>query len=334
VFSERVYVFTPRGKIIDLPAGSTALDFAYHVHTDVGHRCRGAKVNGRIVPLTYALNTGEQVEVLTVKEGGPSRDWANPTLGFVRTSRARSKVQQWFRQQNYDVAVADGRGLLEREFHRLGIIDVNYERLTQKFAFDRVEDFLAAIGRGEVKPSQIMNAVQDFVELKPKETRPAVATPTGPLRDTSGGVTIQGVGNLLTRMARCCNAVPGDPIVGFITRGHGITVHRRDCANALRHHDEHEERLIEVSWGAASGKTYPVDVEVIAYERAGLLRDITSLFANERVNVIAVNTLSDKLAHSARMIFTVEIADLATLARVLALIDRVPNVAEVRRRVQ
>ncbi len=334
VFSERVYVFTPKGKIVDLSAGATPLDFAYHVHTDIGHRCRGAKVNGRIVPLTYPLKTGEQVEVLTVKEGGPSRDWLNPHLGYLRTSRARSKVQHWFRQQHYDVAVADGRALLEREFHRLGITDINYERLTQKFAFPKVDDFLAAIGRGEVKPSQIMGAVQELVELRPKEAKAGLGpTPASP-RSAPAGVTIQGVGNLMTRMGRCCNPLPGDPVVGFVTRGSGITIHRRDCPNALRHHGEHEERLIEVSWGAEAGRTYPVDIEVVAYERPGLLRDITALLANERVNVAAVNTVTDKLEHSARMIFTLEIADLNSLARVLALIDQVPNVAEVRRKVQ
>ncbi|BAU49034.1 (p)ppGpp synthetase [Sulfurifustis variabilis] len=333
VFSERVYVFTPKGKVIDLPAGATPLDFAYAIHSDVGHRCRGAKVNGHIVPLTYALKTGEQVEVLTVKEGGPSRDWLNPHLGYLRTSKARSKVSQWFRLQNYEVSVADGRNVLEREFQRLGLDDVNYERLAHKSGFAKVDDFLAAIGRGDVKPSQIVSGLQEIVELRPKEERPLPAV--APVRAAPpAGVTILGVGNLLTRMGRCCNPVPGDPIVGFITRGHGITIHRRDCPNALRHHGETDERLIEVSWGAEAGRTYPVDIEITAYERAGLLRDITALLANERVNVLAVNTLTDKGQHVARMTFTVEVPDLGALARVLALIDQIPNVAEVHRKIQ
>ena len=334
VFTERVYVFTPKGKIIDLPVGATPLDFAYHVHTDIGHHCRGAKVNGHIVPLTHALKTGAQVDVLTVKEGGPSRDWLNPHLGYLHTSRARSKVQHWFRQQNYDVSVTDGRTLLEREFHRLGIVDVNYERLSQKFKFSKVDDFLAAIGRGDVKPSQIMGAVQDLMELRSKDVKPVPSTPPSTRVSAPTGLTIQGVGNLLTRMGRCCNPVPGDPIVGFITHGRGITVHRRDCPNALRHHGEHEERLIEVSWGAQAGKIFPVDIDIVAFERSGLLRDITSLFANERINVIAVNTLTDKQQHIAHMTFTIEVHDLDTLARVLALVDQIPNVAEVRRKVQ
>lgn len=331
VFSERVYVFTPKGKIVDLPAGATPLDFAYHVHTDIGHRCRGAKVNGHIVPLTYALKTGEQIEVLTVKEGGPSRDWLNPHLGYVHTTKARAKVQHWFREQNYEASVTEGRALLEREFHRLGLTDVNYERLAQSFGFTAAGDFLAALGRGEVKPSQIMAAVQEL-DPRLRTPRPLPAMPGHARARTASGIAIQGVGNLLTRLGRCCSPVPGEAIVGFITRGHGITIHRRDCPNALRHHGEHEERLIEVSWGAETGKTYPVDIDITAYERGGLLRDITAVLANEKINVIAVNTVTDKPHHVARMTFTLEIPDLEVLSRALALIDQIPNVTEARRR--
>ena len=250
VFSERVYVFTPKGNIVDLPQGATPLDFAYDIHTEVGHRCRGAKVNGHIVPLTYALKTGEQVEVLTVKAGGPSRDWVSPHLGYLHTSKARSRVQQWFKQQNYDSSVSAGRAGLEREFHRLGFTDVNHEKLSQRFGFSKVEDFLAAIGRGEIKSGQIMSAAQEMVEPKTKVAPPLVPARAHAQPGKPTGVTIQGVGNLLTRMGRCCNPLPGDAIVGFITRGQGITIHRRDCPNALRHHAENDERIIEVSWGA------------------------------------------------------------------------------------
>jgi GTP pyrophosphokinase len=331
IFSERVYVFTPKGNIVDLPAGSTPLDFAYDIHSDIGHRCRGAKVNGQMVPLTYPLKTGDRVEILTVKEGGPSRDWLSPHLGYLHTSKARTRVTRWFREQNYDASVAAGRAVLEREFHRLGLSDIKFEKLAQRFEFQKVDDFLEATGRGDIKPAQIVNAMQelagqDFRTEQPAITPRAPGTPAKP-----SGVTIQGIGNLLTRMAKCCNPLPGDPIVGFITRGQGVTIHRRDCANALRHHDEHNERLIEVNWGAQRGSAYPVAVEVMAYDRAGLLRDITSLLANEKINVLGVGTLTDKnqIAH---MSFTLEVPDIETLSRILALLDQIPNVMEVRRK--
>ncbi|MHB8455097.1 MAG: GTP diphosphokinase [Acidiferrobacterales bacterium] len=331
MFSERVYVFTPKGSIVDLPRGSTPLDFAYHIHTDVGHRCRGAKVNGHIVPLTYLLNTGEQVEVLAVKDGGPSRDWLSPHLGYLHTSKARSKVQYWFKQQNYDSSVSAGRAGLEREFQRLGLSDVNYERIMHGFGFGKVEDFLAAIGRGDVRPAQIVAAVHELAEPRAMNVVQPTARSHAAAKSRPD-VTIQGIGNLMTRMGRCCNPVPGDPIVGFITRGQGVTIHRSDCPNALRHHGEHEERLIEVGWGDGMVSTYPVQIEVLAYERPGLLRDITSLLANQRINVIAVNTLSDKQQHMAHMNLTLEIPDLHTLSKVLAQIDQLPNITEVRRR--
>ncbi len=329
VFSERVYVLTPKGSIVDLPAGSTPLDFAYHVHTDIGHRCRGAKVNGHMVPLTYPLKTGEQVEVVTVKQGGPSRDWLSPHLGYLATSRARAKVAHWFRQQNVEEAVAAGRDTLERELDRLGVREVKYETLAQHFGHATVDDFLAAVGRGDIRGVQIAGAVQARVAPVLRETRAPAPTPA-----PAGGVSVQGVGNLLTRLARCCNPLPGDAIVGFITRGQGVTVHRQDCPNTLRHREEHGERLIEVSWGQAAGRTYPVEIEIVAYERTGLLHDITGLLANEKINVIEVNTLTDKDRHMAHLRLTLEIPDVHALSRVLALIDRVPNVAEVRRRAQ
>ncbi len=332
VFADRVYVFTPRGNVMDLPRGATPLDFAYHIHTDVGHHCRGAKVDGRMVPLTYALKTGEQVEVLTVKTGGPSRDWLNPHLGYLATSRARSKVQHWFRQQDYDNTVASGRAGLERELKRLGFTDVNHEQLAGRLGFDKVDAFYAALGRGEVKTARILSALQGLTAPAPAETGPAAPLKIKPARQAAGAIQVQGVGNLLTHIASCCKPVPGDPIVGYITRGQGVTVHRQDCSNVLHYRTDARERLLEVSWGRAADSTYPVDVQVTAYDRHGLLHDITALLTNEKINVLAVNTVTDRTEHVARMTLTLEIPDLNKLSRVLAKIEQLPNVTEVRRR--
>ena len=333
VFADRIYVFTPKGNIVDLPQGATPLDFAYHTHTEVGHRCRGAKVNGQMVPLTYALKTGAQVSILTVKKGEPSRDWLNQDLGYLKTSRARSKVQHWFRQQNLDESIAAGRITLERELNRLGLVDVNYEKLTRQLGFSKVEELLAAVGRGETRTAAIVGALREVIEPKAPEDSLAPAHPAR-AKETSTAVEIQGVGNLLTRMAKCCKPLPGDGIIGFITSGRGVTVHRRDCPNALRYGDSDNDRLVEVNWGQQRGNTYPVEVEVMVYDRQGLLRDIAAILANEKINILAINTLSDRKVSTGRIRLTVEIPDVATLSRVLAGIDRLPNVTAVRRIVQ
>ncbi len=329
VFHDRVYVLTPKGQVIDLPRGATPLDFAYAVHSDVGHRCRGAKVGGAIVPLTYELRNGDQVEVLTTRHGGPSRDWLNQSLGFLKTSRARSKVRQWFKQQDYDKCVAAGRDQLEREFRRLGVAEVNLEKLAQRLKLGKVEDLCAAMGRGEVGPSQLAGALQEEVlprvatlERRPKSTRPA----------GGGDVTIDGVGNLMSHLARCCRPVPPDPITGYITHGRGVSIHRQDCPNALRLAAEDGSRVIEVSWGTGSVNTYPVDIQVEAYDRQGLLRDISQVLANEKLNVTSVNTYTDPETSLAHMRLTVEVPDAGRLARVLARIGQLNNVVEARRR--
>ncbi len=334
VFSDRVYVFTPKGNVVDLPQGATPLDFAYHIHTEVGHRCRGAKVNGHMVPLGYVLKTGEQVTVLTVKTGGPSRDWLNPDLGYLKTPRARSKVQHWFRQQNHDDAVIAGRSSLDRELRRLGLAEVNHERLAAALGFNKVDDLLASVGRGETRTAQIVGVLQD--QLEPKASAAEIVPVKQGVRvaETSAAIAVQGVANLLTRMGKCCRPVPGDEILGFITSGHGVTIHRRDCKNVLRYSGRGQERLVEVAWGRDPGKTYPVDVEISAYDRAGLLRDIASVLTNEKINVIAVNTLTERTDGMARLALTLDIPDIGTLSRALARIDRVPNVLGVRRMTQ
>lgn len=331
VFQDRVYVLTPRGAIIDLPQGATPLDFAYHIHTDIGHRCRGAKVNGSIVPLTYELKTGEQVEVLTAKQGTPSRDWLNPHLGYLKSAHARAKARGWFKLQDHDKNIAAGRTTLDRELRRLGISDVNLARLAQRLHFNEADDFLAAIGRGDVHHAQIVHAVQEQAPLPesalPPPQSPRATTPSV----VPDAISISGVGNLLTQTARCCKPLPSDAVIGYITRGRGVTIHRRNCPNLMRLAQQHRDRLIEVGWSAKAAHTYPVDVHIEAYDRQGLLRDITALLAQEKVNVHAINTTTDKRTHRAHMQLTVEIADMSQLSRVLARIGELPNIIEARR---
>jgi GTP pyrophosphokinase len=332
-FQERVYVLTPQGKIIDLPQGSTPLDFAYAVHSEIGHRCRGAKVNGRIVPLTYVLNNGEQVEVLTAKQGSPSRDWLNPHLGYLKTSRARSRVRSWYKREDYANNVGAGRTILDREIHRLGISGIASEKIAGRFKFTQVDDLLAAIGRGDISTGQLANAVN---ELVPKRESIETRQPRSQRRKktaTPDKIRILGVGNLLTVMARCCRPVPNDPIVGYITRGRGVTIHRRDCGNILRLQGDELDRLIEVEWGMPAVEGYLADVSVQAYDRPGLLRDITAILANEKINLNSVNTATDKQDGMARMNLSLEISDIGQLSRVLAQIGQLPNVVEARRRI-
>lgn len=341
-FQDHVYVLTPKGEIVDLPQGATPLDFAYAVHTQVGHRCRGAKVNGRIVTLNYELRNGDQVEILTAKQGGPSRDWLSPHLGYLKTSRARDRVRHWFKQQDVQKNLDAGRALLDRELRRLGVSGTNYEKLAQKFGFVKVEDFMASLGRGDITATQIAGALQGLVKPEVPTERAAPSTvgkTTGTTGGTAGGtpaeVNVQGVGNLLTAFARCCKPLPTDSVIGYITRGRGVSIHRRDCPNLLRMGAAASGRLIEVEWGgkgtANRPPTYPVDIEVDAYDRPGLLRDITSILANEKINLMAVNVSTDKKEQAAHMKLTLEITDIHQLSRVLERICQVPNVTEARR---
>jgi GTP pyrophosphokinase len=332
-FQERVYVLTPQGRIIDLPQGATPLDFAYAVHTEVGHRCRGAKVDGRIVPLTYALHSGEQVEVLTAKQGGPSRDWMNTHLGYLKTSRARSRVRSWFRHQDFENNVSAGRAILDREMSRVAITKLSTEKIAERFKYKQVDDFLAAIGHGDVTAGQLARAANELLPRQDELVVQPRRAPRKELSTTDSGFKVFGVGNLLTTTARCCKPVPNDPIVGYITRGRGVTIHRQDCGNVLRLQGEDRDRLIEVEWGSAGEDGYQVDIAIEAYDRSGLLRDITSELANEKINLVGVNTLTDKQEGMARMSLTLEIADISQLSRVLAKIAQLPNVVEARRKV-
>ncbi len=334
-FEDRIYVFTPKGNVVDLVDGATPLDFAYHIHTDVGHRCRGAKVNGHMVPLTYRLKTGEQIEVLTVKHGEPSRDWLNPELGYLRTSRARSKVLHWFKMLNFDKNVADGRSILEKELNRLGLTDVNLEKLSRRLDYPKLDDCLAAIGRNDLKIGRIVRLIQD-IRQEQHPPQPVIQTrqATQNRSSSSSDVMIAGVGDLLTQIARCCKPVPGDEISGYITKGRGISIHRKDCPNILRYITQSPERLIDVAWASTEGESqaYPVDVQLTAFDRQGLLSDVAVMLSAEKVNIIAVNTLSDKKSYTANMVLTLEIEDLSRLSKILHKLKELPNVLDVKRK--
>ena len=325
VFSDRVYVFTPRGDIIDLPSGATPIDFAYHVHTEIGHRCRGAKIGGKLVSLDYQLQTGDQVEILTAKRGGPSRDWLNSHLGLVNSQRARAKIRRWFKRQARDQNISQGRGVIDRELRRLGATEINLEQLAKGFRFNNLDDFFAAVGCGDIPLGRVVNEV-----ILVEEDQEDFKVPTKPLPELSRStddVTVLGLKGLLYNMARCCNPTPGDDIVGYITRGRGATIHRKDCPNALRVRDT--ERLVEVSWGSPT-TTYPVPVRVKAYDRSGLLRDISSLLVEEDVAMSKVRVDVNR-RNLAVFDLLLQVKDVGHLSRVLDRLERLSNVIEARR---
>lgn len=324
VFDDRVYVFTPKGDIIDLPAGSTPIDFAYHIHTDIGHRCRGAKVNGKLISLSNNLQTGDSVEVLTSKRGGPSRDWLNPSLEMVKSQRARSKIRQWFRRRNRELNVSHGRLLLERELRRLGIEGISYERIAHDLGYSQVDDLLAAIGCGDVHLGKIVaQVVEEDEQGLDIATEVEEVLPTELAGDE---ISILGLSGLLVRLGRCCNPAPGDPIIGYITRGRGATIHHQGCPNVLRIKDR--ERLVQVSWGHAK-QTYPVSVRIQAYDREGLMRDVSTLVSNEGISMSSVHlSTKDSLAIFDLVML---ITDIRQLSRVLNRLEALPNILEARR---
>jgi guanosine-3',5'-bis(diphosphate) 3'-pyrophosphohydrolase len=325
VFQDRVYIFTPRGDIIDLPKASTPIDFAYQVHTEIGHRCRGAKVNGKLVTLDYTLKTGDQVEILTAKHGGPSRDWLNANLGLVKTQRARAKIRGWFKWQ--DRELTQGKVILEREVRRLGL-EMDAEKLAKAFEFRNPDDLYVAIGCGDFTVGKVVGKLVDLG--KEKVTDPLLfshpTTSDDSLNLSSATVTVLGLKGILTTFARCCKPVPGDDIIGYITRGRGVTIHRQDCPNMLSL--DERDRIIRVSWGSAP-KTYPVPVEVKAYDRQGLMGDISAVLGEENINIKDVNM---KVSHHlASLNLVLEVGDIAQLSRVLTRIENLPNVTEAHR---
>jgi GTP pyrophosphokinase len=326
LFADTVYVLTPQGRVIDLPKGSTPIDFAYHVHTELGHRCRGAKVDGAIVPLNTPLANGQQVEIMAAKQGGPSRDWLNPQLGFLRSQGGRSKVRQWFNKQNLEADTAQGRAMLDKELQRHGATAINLDKLASDMGFERLNDLLVELARGDVGPKQL----QEALKPAPAQTQAPEALQPAARKSSSAGkgsVLIVGVDKLLTLTARCCKPAPPDRIVGFVTRGRGVSVHRADCSNVKR---LDAQRCVDAQWGDAAGATFPVDVVLEALDRTGLLRDISDVLTRERINVTSTSTQTT--AHVARMRFTVEVQNLEQLQRVLTLVRDVKGVMGASRR--
>ncbi|WP_437612473.1 GTP diphosphokinase [Erwinia sp. V71] len=343
VFDDRVYVFTPKGDVVDLPAGSTPLDFAYNIHSDIGHRCIGAKIGGRIVPFTYQLQMGDQIEIITQKQPNPSRDWLNPNLGYITTSRGRSKIHAWFRKQDRDKNILAGRQILDNELNHLDISLREAEKLLlPRYNVNSLDELLAAIGGGDIRLNQMSNFLQSKLN-KPsaeEEDREALRqltqkshTPPAARSSSkgSGRVVVEGVGNLMHHIARCCQPIPGDDIVGFITQGRGISVHRADCDQLAELVTHAPERIVDAVWGESYSSGYSLVVRVTANDRSGLLRDITTILANEKVNVLGVSSRSDTKKQLATIDMDIEIYNQQVLSRVLARLNQVPDIIDAKR---
>jgi len=325
--SDRVYVFTPKGQIVDIPQGGTPLDFAYSIHTQVGHRCRGAKVNGRIVNLTTELQTGDEVEIMTTREARPSRDWMNKNLGFIKSAGTRSKVRNWFNHQDFEQNLLDGKAIYDRTLSKFSIHHADLKLLLTHFKRKDADQFFADIGRGLITSAQILGFLQTEPEQDPfKKVKKEKKKPT-----SKDEVSIHGVGNLMTQFGRCCKPVPGDAIIGFITVNSGITIHKRSCSNILSLPDEKRQRLIEVEWGHQNGSVYPVEVSMTAYQRTGLMQDISTILANLKVNLLNINSNTNKDEQMVYTRLTIEIHSVDELVAIIDKLSQLPNVQDVRR---
>ncbi len=329
-FEDRVYAISPKGDVVELCADATPLDFAYHVHTQVGHRCRGAKVNGRIVPLTYKLRNGDQVEIITGGQPQPSRDWLIPKLGYLAGGRARAKVRGWFRHQDRDQHMRQGREVLDRELSRLSVKDVPTDAIARQLKYDDTEALCVALGAGDLTSASIATALQHMRGSELSERiRPRKAKRK---QDTPDSVGVTGVGDLLCNFARCCRPVPPEPIVGYITQGRGVTIHRQDCGNFLGLNQRHPERILQISWGQSDAAAYPVDLSLHAFDRSGLIRDITAVLADDHCNVTDLGSHTDKQSLQVVMDLSLEVRDLPTLSTIIAKLEQLPNVVSVRRK--
>ena len=348
VFDDRVYVFTPKGEVVDLPAGSTPLDFAYAIHSEIGHRCIGAKVGGRIVPFTYHLQMGEQVDIITQKNPNPSRDWVNPNLGFTHTSKARAKIQAWFKKQDRDKNVPAGKELLDNELARLNISLKQVEQVAlPRYNLKNLEDLYAGIGSGDIRLNQLVNFLQSrlikvtaeeadqeilrHVASKSANTAQQKAQQKADQQQKKGYVIVEGVGNLLHHMARCCQPIPGDAIAGYITMGRGISIHRCDCEQFIELQAAHPERVVEALWGDNYAAGFHINSRIVASDRNGLLRDITTVLANEKVSVLGVSSRADTKKQVATMDMEIELKNVESLSKILARLAKLDDVIEAKR---
>ena len=333
VFEDRIYVLTPDAAIVELPQGATAVDFAYSVHTNLGHRCRGARIDGVMVPLNTQLKNGQTVEVTVAREGGPSRDWLNPELGYLVSHRARSKVRAWFNALAMDETVAKGREAVERLLQRLGKTAVKLDDLAAQLGFNAADDLFEVVGKDEFSLRNIETVLRPPEPVATEDDQPLLRKPRSQANPAKGGLLVVGVDSLMTQLARCCKPAPPDAICGFVTRGKGVSVHRSDCSNLREMVAKNGERVIEVEWGqakSAEAAVYPVDIAIEATDRQGLLRDISEVFTKEKMNVIGVQTQSIK--GTAWMTFTIEVSDAGRLMKVLSVVADLKGVRSARRR--
>ncbi|MEL7310708.1 MAG: bifunctional (p)ppGpp synthetase/guanosine-3',5'-bis(diphosphate) 3'-pyrophosphohydrolase [Pseudomonadota bacterium] len=333
VFDDRVYAITPDGDIIDLPAGATPLDFAYHVHTMIGHRCKGARVNGRIVTLTHELSNGDRVEIITGKQPSPSRDWLSPRSGFLVSARNRTKVRAWFRQQDRDLNRRQGREHLERELSRVGIRDLPIAKLAEALKFDDVDDLCVALGAGDITTAAVFNAAQTLLTpAAPEEETGRVKRSRKHKPRERGGVIVEGTGEVMTQFAGCCNPIPPQPIAGYITVGRGISIHRQDCRSLIRLSERQPERILRVSWreSQTSGH-YPVTLRVEARDRTGLLKDISGALTDDSVRILANESRIDRKSLRAIVTVSAEVDSLDSLNRMLLKLGQLPDVERVDR---
>ena len=338
IFEDRVYALSPRGEVIDLPQGATPLDFAYQVHTELGHRCRGARVNGRMVPLTHRLANGDVVEIVAAKLAHPSRDWLSPQLGFLASPRSRTKVRSFFRKQDVEQNRAQGREMLERELSRLGTHGVTLPELIGELGFKAAADVHIALGTGDLHLAQVANALQRRAAAASGVQTTAAPKQGGRARPVNGaaassGIVVDGVGDLMSNFARCCRPVPPEPIVGYITQGRGVSIHRQNCASLLRMRTRQPERVIGVEWGQRQDQLFPVEIAVHAFDRRGLVRDISAVLADEKISIQQMTTSTNSRENTAAVALRVGVHGLAELSRVLSRIGALPNVVRARRTV-